>query len=96
MDAGTYNAEGYSYISVIRASVLLTLVLISIASRLDDPGLEDPLVPEIAHVYQTDRARYEATAREWTRTEPLSLHKHVDSSQGGTHGDGHGKNWRSR
>ncbi|CAG8817026.1 19856_t:CDS:2, partial [Gigaspora margarita] len=28
---------------------------------------DDPLVPEIAHVYKTDRTRYEATAREWTR-----------------------------
>ena len=26
---------------------------------------DDPLVPEIAHVYKTERARYEATAREW-------------------------------
>ncbi|CAG8708101.1 15721_t:CDS:2, partial [Gigaspora rosea] len=26
-----------------------------------------PLVPEIAHVYNTDYPRYEATAREWTR-----------------------------
>ena len=29
--------------------------------------LDDPLVPEIAHVYKTDRSRYEATVREWTR-----------------------------
>ncbi|CAJ0831640.1 7157_t:CDS:2 [Entrophospora sp. SA101] len=29
--------------------------------------VNDPLVPEIAHVYKTDRPRYEATAREWTR-----------------------------
>ncbi|CAB4380909.1 unnamed protein product [Rhizophagus irregularis] len=28
---------------------------------------DDPLIPEIAHVYKTDRTRYEATAREWTR-----------------------------
>jgi hypothetical protein len=28
---------------------------------------DDPLVPEIAHVYKTDKARYDATAREWTR-----------------------------
>jgi ubiquitin-conjugating enzyme E2 D/E len=34
---------------------------------LTDPNPDDPLVPEIAHVYKTDRARYEATAREWTR-----------------------------
>ncbi|RMY75741.1 hypothetical protein D0863_02373 [Hortaea werneckii] len=32
-----------------------------------DPNPDDPLVPEIAHVYKTDRSRYEATAREWTR-----------------------------
>jgi ubiquitin-conjugating enzyme E2 D/E len=24
-------------------------------------------VPEIAHIYKTDRQRYEETAREWTR-----------------------------
>jgi ubiquitin-conjugating enzyme E2 D/E len=24
-------------------------------------------VPEIAHLYKTDRAAYEATAREWTQ-----------------------------
>jgi ubiquitin-protein ligase len=42
-------------------------VLLSICSMLTDPNPDDPLVPEIAHVYKTDRARYDATAREWTR-----------------------------
>jgi ubiquitin-conjugating enzyme E2 D/E len=28
---------------------------------------KDPLVPELAHIYKTDRSRYEATARDWTR-----------------------------
>lgn len=42
-------------------------VLLSICSMLTDPNPDDPLVPEIAHVYKSDRARYEATAREWTR-----------------------------
>lgn len=49
---------------------MLTLhltVLLSICSMLTDPNPDDPLVPEIAHVYKTDRPRYEATAREWTR-----------------------------
>lgn len=46
---------------------LTLLVLLSICSMLTDPNPDDPLVPEIAHVYKTDRARYEATAREWTR-----------------------------
>ncbi len=45
----------------------LVLVLLSICSMLTDPNPDDPLVPEIAHVYKTDRSRYEATAREWTR-----------------------------
>jgi hypothetical protein len=41
-------------------------------SVIDDPNLyffllDDPLVPEVAHVYMIDRSRYEATAREWTR-----------------------------
>ncbi len=42
-------------------------VLLSICSMLTDPNPDDPLVPEIAHVYKTDRSRYESTAREWTR-----------------------------
>lgn len=52
-----------------RGDALLTLatVLLSICSMLTDPNPDDPLVPEIAHVYKTDRSRYESTAREWTR-----------------------------
>ena len=42
-------------------------VLLSICSLLTDPNPDDPLVPEIAHIYKTDRQRYEETAREWTR-----------------------------
>ena len=34
---------------------------------LTDPNPDDPLVPEFAHVYRTDRARYDATGREWRR-----------------------------
>jgi len=42
-------------------------ILLSISSLLDDPNPDDPLVPEIAHIYKTDRARFNATAREWNR-----------------------------
>jgi len=42
-------------------------ILLSIVSFLDDPNPDDPLVTEIAHVYKTDRAQYNATAREWTK-----------------------------
>jgi len=47
----------------------LTIVkmLLSICSLLADPNADNPLVPEIAYVYKTDKARYEGTAREWTR-----------------------------
>lgn len=42
-------------------------VLLSISSLLTDANPDDPLVPEIAHIYKSDRQRYEETAREWTR-----------------------------
>ena len=28
---------------------------------------DDPLVPEIAQIYKTDRYKYEATAKDWTK-----------------------------
>ncbi|EMS63383.1 Ubiquitin-conjugating enzyme E2 28 [Triticum urartu] len=42
-------------------------VLLSICSLLTDPNPDDPLVPEIAHMYKSDRAKYESTARSWTQ-----------------------------
>ncbi|MBA0876060.1 hypothetical protein Goshw_017148 [Gossypium schwendimanii] len=45
----------------------LSGVLLSICSLLTDPNPDDPLVPEIAHMYKTDRNKYETTARSWTQ-----------------------------
>ncbi len=42
-------------------------VLLSICSLLCDPNPDDPLVPEIARIYKTDRDKYNELAREWTR-----------------------------
>ena len=42
-------------------------VVLSICSLLTDPNPDDPLVPEIARIDKTDRAKYEATAKEWTK-----------------------------
>nr|CDM86411.1 unnamed protein product [Triticum aestivum] len=42
-------------------------VLLSICSLLTDPNPSDPLVPEIAHIYKTDWAKYESMARSWTQ-----------------------------
>ena len=41
-------------------------VLLSICSLLTDPNPADPLMPEIAHEYTSNREKYDATAREWT------------------------------
>ena len=41
-------------------------VLLSISSLLTDPNPKDPLVPDIAHMYETDRPAYNRIAREWT------------------------------
>lgn len=46
---------------------LLFSVLLSICSLLCDPNPDDPLVPEIARIYKTDREKYNELAREWTR-----------------------------
>lgn len=46
---------------------LFISVLLSICSLLCDPNPDDPLVPEIARIYKTDREKYNELAREWTR-----------------------------
>lgn len=69
MESGSDNLQ--RLVTVLRVISVHRLtnfsVLLSICSMLTDPNPDDPLVPEIAHVYKTDRPRYEATAREWTR-----------------------------
>uniref|UniRef100_A0A6B2LQ91 UBC core domain-containing protein n=1 Tax=Arcella intermedia TaxID=1963864 RepID=A0A6B2LQ91_9EUKA len=39
--------------------------LMSIRELLDDPNPEEPLVPEIAKLFKTDREAYNRIAREW-------------------------------
>ena len=40
-------------------------VLLSIQSLLCGPNPSDPLEPSVAKLYMTDKAKYEATCREW-------------------------------
>jgi ubiquitin-protein ligase len=44
----------------------LESILLSICALLDEPDVEDPLVPEIAAQYLQDKSRYEEIAREYT------------------------------
>ncbi|XP_073520004.1 epithelial-stromal interaction protein 1 isoform X2 [Phyllobates terribilis] len=52
-----------------RWSPVLTLsnVLMSIYTLLCDPNLDDPLVPDIAEIYKTDKEKYNKTANHWTQ-----------------------------
>tara|TARA_B110000208_G_C11711877_1_gene409615 strand:- start:391 stop:837 length:447 start_codon:yes stop_codon:yes gene_type:complete len=45
----------------------ISKVLLSICSLLDDPNPDDPLVPEIANIYKSDREKYTNTAKYWTQ-----------------------------
>eukprot|EP01092_Planopodium_desertum_P006807 TRINITY_DN27914_c0_g3_i1.p1 TRINITY_DN27914_c0_g3~~TRINITY_DN27914_c0_g3_i1.p1 ORF type:complete len:149 (+),score=4.86 TRINITY_DN27914_c0_g3_i1:360-806(+) len=47
-------------------ALTISRVLLSISSLLTDPNPDDPLVPEIAHLYKTNKKQYEANAKQWT------------------------------
>jgi len=48
-------------------ALTISKVLLSICSLLCDPNPDDPLVPEIARLYKTDKEKYQELAKEWTR-----------------------------
>lgn len=48
-------------------ALTISKVLLSICSLLTDPNPKDPLVPDIARIFEKDRAKYDKTAKEWTK-----------------------------